>query len=92
MPIKDKAYNDAKAILTKAGSKSAAKTHTSHTGGQDRPDGHGQDLVDECTKEFQKMDKGTPVGTAADQLNKKVNMTNAHFDAIQAAKKKLGLR
>ena len=33
MPIKDKAYNDAKAILTKAGSKTASKTHTSHTSG-----------------------------------------------------------
>lgn len=86
MPIKDRDYNTAKAILTRAGSKSAAKTHSSHTGGKDRPDGHGQDLVDECTKEFQKMDKG-----GAD-LVKKVNMTQAHFDAINEAKRKLGLR
>lgn len=85
MAIKDKAYNDAKAILTKAGSKSAAKTHTSHTGGEDRPDKHGQDLVDECTVEFQKMDK-------AAAPPKKYNMTVAHADAIDKAKVKLGLK
>lgn len=85
MPIKDKDYNAAKAILTKAGSKSAAKTHSSHTGGSDRPDDHGQDLVDECTKEFQKMDKGQRNLTRA-------NMTQDHLDAINAAKKKLKLK
>jgi hypothetical protein len=84
MPIKDADYNAAKAILTKAGSRTAAKTHTSHTGGSDRPDGHGQDLVDEATADFQKQDKGQPSLTSG--------MTAVHLKAINDAKKKLALR
>lgn len=84
MPIKDADYNAAKAILTKAGSRTAAKTHASHTGGSDRPDDHGQTLVDEATADFQKQDKGGK--------DLKSNMTADHLKAINDAKKKLGLR
>ena len=84
MPIKDADYNAAKAILTKAGSRTAAKTHSSHTGGKDRPDDHGQDLVDEATADFQKQDKG--------QQNLTSGMTTDHLKAINDAKKKLGLK
>ena len=42
--------------------------------------------MDGCTKEFQTLDKGR------DDLHGKVNMTKAHYDAIVAAKSKLGLR
>jgi hypothetical protein len=84
MAIKDKDYNAAAAGLTKAGSKTASKTHNSHTGGKDRPDGHGQELVDNATKEFQKKDKGGAALVSG--------MTQAHLDAINAAKKKLGLK
>ena len=83
MPIKDADYNAAKAILTKAGSRTAAKTHVSHTGGQDRPDSHGQTLVDEASADFQKQDKGKP--------NLKSGMTADHYKAITDSKKKLGL-
>ena len=87
MPIKDADYNKAKGILKKAGSKTADKTHTSHTGGQDRPDGHGQTLIDDCTKEFQAADK------KLDKSKKpKGDMSEVHFKAIQDAKKALGLR
>lgn len=84
MPIKDADYNAAKAILTKAGSRTAAKTHVSHTGGGDRPDAHGQTLVDEATADFQKQDKGGK--------DLKAGMTADHLKAIGDAKKKLGLR
>ena len=87
MPIKDAAYNDAKKTLKAAGSKTADKTHASHTGGKDRPDAHGQALIDDCTKEFQAADK------ALDKSKKpKGDMSVKHFDAIQKAKKQLGLR
>jgi hypothetical protein len=84
MAIKDADYNAAAQILTKAGSRTAAKTHASHTGGKDRPNDHGQTLVDEATADFQKQDKGG--------ANLVSGMTAAHLKAINDAKKKLGLK
>ena len=84
MPIKDDDYNAAAKTLTKAGSRTAAKTHNSHTGGKDRPDGHGQTLVDEATADFQKQDKGG--------ANLVSGMTAPHLKAINDAKKKVGLK
>ncbi len=84
MPIKDDEYNAAAKALTKAGSRTAAKTHNSHTGGKDRPDSHGQTLVDEATEDFQKQDKGG--------ANLVSGMTAVHLKAINDAKKKLGLK
>jgi hypothetical protein len=48
MPIKDDAYNKARDILAKAGSKSAKKSHMKHTGKKGSPDGHGKSLIDEA--------------------------------------------
>jgi hypothetical protein len=84
MPIKDDDYNAAAKTLTKAGSRTAAKTHNSHTGGKDRPDSQGQTLVDEATADFQKQDKGGAALVSG--------MTADHLKAINDAKKKLGLR
>ena len=84
MPIKDDDYNAAAKTLTKAGSRTAAKTHNSHTGGKDRPDAHGQTLVDEATEDFQKQDKGG--------ANLVSGMTAAHLKAVNDAKKKVGLK
>lgn len=49
--IKDDDYNKARALLVKAGSKSAEKSHMKHTGKKGSPDGHGKSLIDEAREE-----------------------------------------
>ncbi len=52
MPIKDDDYNQAKAILVQAGSKSASKSHDKHTNKKGSPDKHGEDLLKEAQDEW----------------------------------------
>jgi hypothetical protein len=51
MTIKDADYNKARALLVKAGSKSAAKSHDKHTNKKGSPDGHGKSLIAEAKAE-----------------------------------------
>lgn len=83
MTIKDDDYNKAKAILVKAGCKSASKSHNKHNtkGGVD--DGHGQSLLSEARDEFQAMDKKETIF--------KAKMTKDHYEAIHSAAKKMGI-
>jgi hypothetical protein len=55
MAISDEAYNKASAILVKAGSQTAQKSHEKHTQGKGSPDGHGQALLREARDEFNGM-------------------------------------
>ena len=75
-------YNTAKAALTKAGSKSAAKSHTQH-GAKECPDEYGKQMLREARDEFRKADKG--------QAELKSEMTQAHYDAIHTAAKTMGI-
>lgn len=50
--ISDEDYNKARAILAKAGSKSAAKSHEKHTQGKGSPQTHGTQLLQEARDEF----------------------------------------
>ena len=77
MPIKDDSTTPPPRPSRRRGSRTAAKTHNSHTGGKDRPDSHGQTLVDEATEDFQKQDKG-----GADLVS---GMTAVHLKAINDA-------
>lgn len=52
MPISDADYNRAKAILEKAGSLKAAKSHKKHGNSGGSPDQHGVDLLVEARDEL----------------------------------------
>ena len=52
MPIKDKDYNNARAILVANGSMTASKSHTKHAGKRGSPDGHGRSLLREAADEW----------------------------------------
>ncbi|MGH7297404.1 MAG: hypothetical protein ACRELB_20880 [Polyangiaceae bacterium] len=58
--ISDGDYNKAKAILVKAGSKTAGKSHEKHTQGKGSPEDHGKGLLREARDEFK---QGTPEAT-----------------------------
>ena len=66
MPIKDKDYNKAKALLEAAGSKSAEKSHIKHTGSKGSPDSHGRSLYNEAQQDF----GGQPTAAQLDALDK----------------------
>ncbi|WP_438712345.1 hypothetical protein ACSTS3_08150 [Aquimarina muelleri] len=66
MPIKDKDYNKAKALLEGAGSKSAEKSHPKHTGSKGSPDGHGRSLYNEAQQDF----GGQPTAAQLEALDK----------------------
>jgi len=51
MPIKNNNFNKAKALLEKAGSKTAQKCHPAHTKSGDVPDRHGESLIAEADAE-----------------------------------------
>jgi len=51
MPIKNNKFNKAKALLEKAGSKTAEKCHPAHTKSGDVPDRHGESLIAEAQEE-----------------------------------------
>jgi hypothetical protein len=66
MAISDEAYKKARAILIKAGSQTAQKSHEKHTQGKGSPDGHGQALLREARDEFNGMpDPQKTAGRAA---------------------------
>ncbi len=48
MPIKDRDYNKAKALLEASGSKSLQKSQIKHPGSKGSPDGHGRSLYNEA--------------------------------------------
>ena len=50
--ISDKQYNDAKAILVRAGSKSAAASHVKHGNDGGSPESHGKALLVESRDEL----------------------------------------
>lgn len=52
MQISDKQYNEAKAILTKAGSLKASKSHPKHGNDGGSPDTHGKALLVEARDEL----------------------------------------
>ncbi|MBY8977756.1 hypothetical protein KHP62_18225 [Rhodobacteraceae bacterium NNCM2] len=93
MPIKERDFSAARDILSKAGSTTASDIHTISTG-DSRPDQHGRDLIDTCMAEFQRVDREMcEAGTLSkSDLWGGLRMTKHHYDAIAAAKKKLGLR
>ena len=66
MPIKDKDYNKAKALLEAAGSKSAEKSHPKHTGSKGSPDSHGRSLYAEAQQDF----GGQPTAAQLEALDK----------------------
>lgn len=94
MAIKFGDFVAAQTILTRAGSKIAKGVHPDQGNESDHPDSHGQDLIDDCTVEFQKADlklvEDRRISKA--DLDGHFAMTMAHYEAIVAAKKKLGLR
>jgi hypothetical protein len=53
--IKSDDYNKAKAALTKAGAKSAAKSHVKHGTDGTCPADHGKKLLQEARDEFNKL-------------------------------------
>ena len=81
--ISDGDYNAAKAILEKAGSMTAKKSHKKHGNASGSPEEHGKSLLAEARDEFQGTDKGGKVH--------KAGMTKAHYDAVHSAAKKMGV-
>jgi hypothetical protein len=75
--IKSEDYNKAKAALTKAGAKSAAKSHVKHGTDGTCPEDHGKKLLQEARDEFDKL---------TDDAKKK-----AGRDAVVAAAKVMGI-
>ncbi|WP_062058235.1 hypothetical protein [Aquimarina longa] len=70
MPIKDKDYNKAKALLEVAGSKSAEKSHKKHTGSKGSSDSHGRSLYNEAQQDF----GGQPTAVQLEALRKAGNL------------------
>ena len=83
MSISDGDYNAARDILAVAGSNSARKSHTKHTGGNGSPVGHGQDLLREARDEFRETDAG--------QAYLRAGMTQDHYAAIHKAARRMGI-
>ncbi len=94
MTIKFGDFAAAKQILTRAGSRTAQGIHPDNGTEQDYPDTHGQDLIDHCTREFQNTDLELVKAGRLSRvdLDGHFAMTMDHYEAIVAAKKKLGLR
>lgn len=83
MAISDHNYNTAKAILTQAGSNSAAASHNKHTQGKGSPLAHGRSLLAEARDEFRRLDAG--------QGNLQSDMTVAHYNAVHAAARQMNV-
>ncbi|GKW06413.1 hypothetical protein LHL03_11010 [Pectobacterium carotovorum] len=77
MAISDDDYNQARAILIRAGSKTASASHEKHTQRAGSPTSHGKSLLQEARDEFRAGDQGL--------LNLHSDMTQAHYDAIHEA-------
>lgn len=82
--INDNDFNSARESLIKAGSDSARACHPAHTKGKGSPDHHGQSLLAEARDEFRKTDAG--------KNNLFSGVTLAHYDAIHAAARKMGVQ
>jgi hypothetical protein len=78
--IKEADYNAAKGILTKAGSKTASKSHAKHNTDGTVEEDHGKELLREARDEFRKSNPGTQSG-----------MEQAQYDAIHKAAGKMGI-
>ncbi|MBO0654200.1 hypothetical protein J1792_15900 [Streptomyces triculaminicus] len=82
--IKPAAYNQARSILAKAGSQTAAKSHPIH-GKDDVPVGYGTSLLAAARDEFRNTDKKLPA------KQKKSGMSIPHYNAIHSAAKVMGI-
>lgn len=82
--IKPAAYNQARSILAKAGSQTAAKSHVVH-GKDDVPVGYGTSLLAAARDEFRQTDRNLP------SKQKKSDMSIPHYDAIHSAAKTMGI-
>ncbi|WP_206279968.1 hypothetical protein [Streptomyces luteoverticillatus] len=80
--IKAAAYNQARSILAKAGSDTAAKSHPVHGTG-DVPVGYGTNLLACSRDEFRAKDKNAPI--------KRSGMTPYHYVAIHDAARTMGI-
>ncbi|MEU8583077.1 hypothetical protein [Streptomyces abikoensis] len=80
--IKAAAYNQARSILAKAGSDTAAKSHPIHGTG-DVPVGYGTNLLACSRDEFRAKDKNAPI--------KRSGMTPYHYVAIHDAARTMGI-
>jgi hypothetical protein len=78
--IKEADYNAAKAILTKAGSKSAGKSHGKHNTDGTVEEDHGKEMLREARDEFRKTNKGEKSGMAEPQ-----------YEAVHKAASKMGI-
>ncbi|MFJ2867306.1 hypothetical protein [Kitasatospora sp. NPDC087314] len=82
--VKADAYNQARSILAKAGSQSAAKSHPVH-GKNDVPVSYGTSLLAGSRDEFRAADKNLP------EKEKKSGMSHDHYNAIHNAAKTMGI-
>lgn len=82
--IKAAAYNQARSILAKAGSQTAAKSHPIH-GKVDVPVGYGTSLLASARDEFRHNDRNLPA------KDKKSDMSIPHYNAIHEAAKTMGI-
>ncbi|AZQ75905.1 hypothetical protein EKH77_31105 [Streptomyces luteoverticillatus] len=80
--MKAAAYNQARSILAKAGSDTAAKSHPVHGTG-DVPVGYGTNLLACSRDEFRAKDKNAPI--------KRSGMTPYHYVAIHDAARTMGI-
>ncbi|MFF4223529.1 hypothetical protein ACFYZH_11810 [Streptomyces abikoensis] len=80
--IKAAAYNQARSILAKAGSDTAAKSHPVHGTG-DVPVGYGTNLLACSRDEFRAKDKNAPI--------KRSGMTPYHYVAVHDAARTMGI-
>lgn len=83
MAISDRDYNNARAVLVRAGSRTAEASHDRHTRGAGSPDEYGKSLLREARDEFRKMDRG--------QAGLVSEMSRAHYDAVHTAADTMGL-
>ncbi|MEV5283067.1 hypothetical protein [Streptomyces sp. NPDC051994] len=82
--IKAAAYNQARSILAKAGSQTAAKSHPVH-GKDDVPVSYGTSLLAAARDEFRHADRNLPA------KQKKSDMSIPHYNAIHSAAKTMGI-
>ncbi|MFI5780825.1 hypothetical protein [Nocardia sp. NPDC051570] len=82
--IKAAAYNQARSILARAGSQTAAKSHPVH-GTADVPVGYGTSLLAAARDEFRQADRNLP------PKDKKSDMSIPHYNAIHDAARVMGI-
>ncbi|TWF73235.1 hypothetical protein [Kitasatospora viridis] len=82
--VKAADYNQARSILAKAGSQTAAKSHPVHGTG-DVPVSYGTSLLASARDEFRQADRNLPA------KDKKSDMSISHYNAIHNAAKVMGI-